>query len=103
MDGCQTGTGSTYTREPALVHLTHPSDRCTDVDVGLLPLGEYMAGYVEREARINRHRHAQVNLCGDCGKEISATELLCRDCRHKPMVDDTFIDTAGRIVQVRVN
>ena len=27
-------------------------------------------------------RRQQVNLCGACGEEISASELLCKDCRH---------------------
>ena len=42
--------------------------------------------YAVREQRISRERHTQVNLCGDCGTQISATELLCRECRQTPMV-----------------
>jgi predicted amidophosphoribosyltransferase len=28
-----------------------------------------------------KHSRKQINLCGACGAEISATELLCVDCR----------------------
>lgn len=38
------------------------------------------SGYGVKEARIRTPRE-QVNLCGACGKEISATELLCPPCR----------------------
>lgn len=36
--------------------------------------------FAVKEARVRPTRQ-QVNLCGSCGKEISATELLCRGCR----------------------
>jgi hypothetical protein len=41
-----------------------------------------MSGYGMQESRINYARHAQVNQCGACGTEISATELLCKECRR---------------------
>lgn len=40
-----------------------------------------MAGFGAKEARIGRESRTQVNLCGMCGDEIGATELLCQDCR----------------------
>jgi hypothetical protein len=39
-----------------------------------------MSGYAAREARINQERKPRVNLCGDCGVEVSDTELLCEKC-----------------------
>jgi hypothetical protein len=33
------------------------------------------------EVRIIGERKPRVNLCGDCGDSIAATELLCEDCR----------------------
>jgi hypothetical protein len=41
-----------------------------------------MSGYGSKEARINQERRVRVNLCGDCGQEISETELLCETCRR---------------------
>jgi hypothetical protein len=35
-----------------------------------------------RETRIKADRKPRVNLCGDCGDEISETELLCESCRR---------------------
>lgn len=44
-----------------------------------------MSGYGAKEARYNTRLAKQtreyVNLCGACGDEIAATELLCIDCR----------------------
>lgn len=44
-----------------------------------------MAGYGTKEARYNtrlaKGTRDQVNLCGACGEEIAATELLCVECR----------------------
>lgn len=34
-----------------------------------------------KEAREPRQPRQQVNLCGACGDQISASELLCKDCR----------------------
>lgn len=49
-----------------------------------------MAGYGVKEARIDRQRHTQVNLCGSCAKEITASELLCADCLLEPEQESTF-------------
>lgn len=38
------------------------------------------SAFAVKEARVRPTRQ-QVNLCGSCGKKISATELLCRGCR----------------------
>ena len=38
------------------------------------------SGFGVKEARVKPVRE-QVNLCGSCGSEISATELLCKGCR----------------------
>jgi hypothetical protein len=38
------------------------------------------SGFGAKEARVKPSRE-QVNLCGSCGTEISATELLCKGCR----------------------
>ena len=38
------------------------------------------SAFAVKEARVRPTRQP-VNLCGSCGKEISATELLCRGCR----------------------
>lgn len=35
-----------------------------------------------KEAREPKPRRQQINLCGVCGDEISASELLCKECRH---------------------
>lgn len=44
-----------------------------------------MAGYGTKEARYNtrlaKGSRGQVNLCGACGAELAATELLCKQCR----------------------
>jgi predicted amidophosphoribosyltransferase len=44
-----------------------------------------MAGYGAKEARYNtrlaKQTRGQVNLCGACGAELAATELLCKECR----------------------
>lgn len=44
-----------------------------------------MSGYSAKEARYNtrlaKQTREQVNLCGVCGEEIAATELLCVGCR----------------------
>lgn len=44
-----------------------------------------MSGYGTKEARYNtrleKGTREQVNLCGACGDEIAATELLCTECR----------------------
>lgn len=44
-----------------------------------------MSGYGAKEARYNtrlgKQTKGQVNLCGACGEEIAATELLCIECR----------------------
>lgn len=37
-----------------------------------------------REPRIKADRRPRVNLCGCCGEEVSATELLCKECREHP-------------------
>lgn len=44
-----------------------------------------MSGYGAKEARINKERKPRVNLCGACGDEIDANELLCTECK-KPTV-----------------
>lgn len=31
--------------------------------------------------RLGKQSRDQVNLCGACGAELSATELLCAECR----------------------
>jgi hypothetical protein len=33
-----------------------------------------------KEARIARQRHAESNVCGDCGVEIDDTATLCEIC-----------------------
>lgn len=38
-----------------------------------------------RETRIKADSRPRVNLCGDCGCEISETELLCYECRRPVM------------------
>ena len=47
--------------------------------------GFIMSGYGAKEARYNtrlaKQTREQVNLCGACGEEIAATELLCTECR----------------------
>ena len=45
-----------------------------------------MASYGAKEARIDRSRKPRVNLCGSCGEDIDANELLCAACR-KPTVE----------------
>jgi hypothetical protein len=43
-----------------------------------------MAGYgraYERESKLKGDRAPRVMTCGDCGVEVGATELLCKDCR----------------------
>ena len=44
---------------------------------------------VMTEARIKGDRKPRVNLCGDCGCILPATELLCADCRQSILVQDT--------------
>ena len=44
---------------------------------------------VMAEARIKGDRKPRVNLCGDCGCMIGATELLCSECRQSILVQDT--------------
>jgi predicted amidophosphoribosyltransferase len=43
------------------------------------------SGYGAKEARyvtrLSKGNRGQINLCGSCGDEIAATELLCPDCR----------------------
>lgn len=43
------------------------------------------SGYATKEARyatrLSKGTRDQINLCGSCGDEIGATELLCKDCR----------------------
>jgi len=34
-----------------------------------------------KEAREPKPVRPQINLCGACGEEISASELLCKECR----------------------
>jgi len=34
--------------------------------------------------RVLRPTRERVNLCGACGTEINATELLCKECRGTP-------------------
>lgn len=38
------------------------------------------SGFGVKEARVKPARE-QVNLCGSCASKISATELLCKECR----------------------
>ena len=42
-------------------------------------------GFGVKEARYNtrlgKQSREQVNLCGACGRELPATELLCKPCR----------------------
>jgi predicted amidophosphoribosyltransferase len=40
-----------------------------------------------RETKIKADRRPRISLCGDCGDEISETELLCAECR-KPRPED---------------
>jgi succinate dehydrogenase/fumarate reductase-like Fe-S protein len=54
-----------------------------------------MSGYGAKEARINRERSARVNLCGDCGCEISETELLCHACETRWESVEEHTDDAG--------
>lgn len=42
-----------------------------------------MSAYAVKEARINSERKPRVNLCGDCGREIHETELLCEECESR--------------------
>ena len=47
-----------------------------------------MSSYGVREARINQERKPRVSLCGDCGVEVSETELLCDECAHtEPVIE----------------
>lgn len=39
------------------------------------------SAFAVKEARVKPTRQP-INLCGSCGTEISASELLCRECRH---------------------
>jgi hypothetical protein len=41
-----------------------------------------MSGFGIREARISQERKPRVYHCGECGVEISSTELLCDVCAH---------------------
>ena len=47
-----------------------------------------MAGYGAKEARIIRETRERINLCGACGIEVSATELLCKECRGTPRLTE---------------
>lgn len=38
--------------------------------------------FAVKEVRVKPARQL-VNLCGACGSEISASELLCKGCRHE--------------------
>lgn len=63
------------------------------------------SGFGVKEARVKPARE-QVNLCGACGSEISATELLCKECRgtmgrvpsifDEEPVDSVFQTSNGR-------
>jgi len=46
------------------------------------------------EARIKGDRRPRYNICGDCGRPIAATELLCEDCRVSILVQDTEAEYA---------
>ena len=43
------------------------------------------SGYATKEARyatrLGKQSRDQVNLCGECGREISGNDLLCNKCR----------------------
>jgi hypothetical protein len=45
------------------------------------------------EARIKGDRKPRINLCGDCGCPLPATELLCSECRQSILIQDTEEDT----------
>ena len=47
-----------------------------------------MSSYGVREARINQERKPRVSLCGDCGVEVSETELLCEVCAKQEPVTE---------------
>jgi hypothetical protein len=49
------------------------------------------------EARIKGDRKPRINLCGDCGCPLPATELLCTDCRQSILIQDTEGDTHERM------
>ena len=63
-----------------------------------------MAGYGTKEARYNtrlaKGTREQVNLCGACGEEVAATELLCNDCRGtsypRPTEEESDAERARR-------
>jgi hypothetical protein len=40
-----------------------------------------MSGYSQVERRINSRGRPQGNQCADCGSPVTASEVLCRDCR----------------------
>ena len=45
------------------------------------------------EARIKGDRKPRYNLCGDCGRVVAETELLCTECRQSILIQDTEEDT----------
>jgi hypothetical protein len=40
-----------------------------------------MSGYSQVERRINYRDRPQGNQCADCGSPVTASEVLCCDCR----------------------
>jgi len=48
--------------------------------------------------RVNvRSTRERVNLCGDCGTRIHATELLCKECRGtRPTEEESEYESARR-------
>ncbi len=60
-------------------------------------------GFGAKEARYNtrlaKNIREQINLCGACGVELPATELLCMECRatlgHFNDVSDHLREASG--------
>ena len=47
--------------------------------------------YGVKEAREPREPRKRINLCGDCGKPVSETELLCTECRQNVYTVDSGV------------
>ena len=48
-----------------------------------------MSASAVMERQIKGDRKPRINLCGDCGQTIGASELLCEECRVSILVEDT--------------
>ncbi len=52
------------------------------------------SGYATKEARyatrLSKGNREQINLCGDCGREISGNDLLCKNCRGTLQPEEVY-------------